>query len=95
VCGRSSGRNNRGDAALRAIAEQERAGIARHHAGAAKVWAVVKANAYGHGLARAAKALAAADGFAMLDFVEALRLRSTGVGKPILMLEGFFRPEER
>ncbi len=68
--------------------------IARRHAGTAKVWAVLKANAYGHGLLRAAKALAAADGFALLDFVDALKLRGTGVTKPILMLEGFFEPSD-
>ena len=64
--------------------------VARRHAGDAKVWAVIKANAYGHGVERAARALAAADGFAVLDFHEALRLRVAGVAKPILMLEGFF-----
>ena len=64
--------------------------MARRHAGAAKVWAVIKANAYGHGIERAARALAAADGFAVLDFQEALRLRAAGVAKPILLLEGFF-----
>ena len=42
----------------------------------AKVWAVLKANAYGHGLERAARALGAADGFAVLDFEEAARLRA-------------------
>jgi len=41
--------------------------VARQHAGAAKIWAVVKANAYGHGLLCAAKAFAAADGFAVLN----------------------------
>ena len=51
----------------------------RRHAGDAKVWAVLKANAYGHGLERAARALAAADGFAVLDFQEAARLRVAGV----------------
>ena len=66
-------------------------GIARAHAGAAKVWAVIKADAYGHGIERAARALAAADGFAVLDFQEAARLRAAGVTKPILMLEGFFK----
>src|SRR5919108_950912 len=65
--------------------------VAKRHAGAAKIWAVLKANAYGHGLERAARALAAADGFAVLDFHEALRLRVAGVTKPILMLEGFFK----
>jgi alanine racemase len=52
---------------------------------------VIKANAYGHGIERAARALAAADGFAVLDFHEALRLRVAGVAKPVLMLEGFFK----
>ena len=67
-------------------------GIARSHAGEAGIWAVIKANAYGHGLERAARALQAADGFAVLDFQEAARLRLAGVAKPILMLEGFFKP---
>jgi len=68
--------------------------VARRHAKGAKVWAVVKANAYGHGIERAARALAAADGFAVLDFQEAARLRVAGVTKPILMLEGFFTPPD-
>jgi len=63
-------------------------------AGDAKVWAVVKANAYGHGIERAARALDAADGFAVLDFQEAARLRVAGVTKPILLLEGFFKPAD-
>ena len=66
--------------------------VARRHAGDAKVWAVIKANAYGHGLERAARAFDAADGYAVLDFQEAARLRVAGVAKPILMLEGFFKP---
>ena len=65
--------------------------VAKRHAAGAKVWAVVKANAYGHGVERAARALADADGFAVLDFQEAVRLRVAGVTKPILMLEGFFK----
>jgi alanine racemase len=68
--------------------------VARRQAGEAKVWAVIKANAYGHGVERAARALAAADGFAVLDFQEAARLRATGVAKPILLLEGFFKPAD-
>src|SRR5690349_24988909 len=67
-------------------------GVARRHAGDAKIWAVIKANAYGHGLERAARALEAADGFAVLDFQEAARLRFADVQKPILMLEGVFKP---
>jgi alanine racemase len=66
--------------------------VAKAYAGGAKLWAVLKANAYGHGLERAARALEAADGYAVLDFQEAARLRVAGVDKPILMLEGFFKP---
>jgi len=68
--------------------------VARRHAGGSKIWAVIKANGYGHGLMRVAKALDGADGFALLDFVDALRLRAAGVDKPILMLEGFFSPQD-
>ena len=50
-------------------------GVARKCAPQSKVWAVVKANAYGHGLVAAARALHEADGYAMLDFEEAIRLR--------------------
>jgi alanine racemase len=68
--------------------------VAKAHAGGAKLWAVIKANAYGHGVERAARALEAADGFAVLDFQEAARLRLAGVAKPILMLEGIFKPAD-
>ncbi len=54
------------------------------------VWAVVKANAYGHGLARALRAFAEADGLALLDLDEARRAREAGWRKPILLLEGCF-----
>jgi alanine racemase len=79
-------------ATIRASALRHNLKLARESAGGAQVWAVVKANAYGHGLERAAQAFAEADGFALLDFQEAARLRLAGVAKPILMLEGFFRP---
>jgi len=72
-------------------------GVARRHAGAARTFAVLKANAYGHGLARAAAAFAAADGFAVLDLDEAVRLREGAHGhdgRPVLMLEGFFEPRD-
>ena len=69
-------------------------GVARGRAAGARIWAVTKANAYGHGLARARRALDAADGFALLDIDEAVRLREAGVRKPILLLEGFFGPDD-
>jgi alanine racemase len=56
----------------------------------AKVWAVVKANAYGHGIERVFDGLRAADGFALLDLDEAQRLRALGWRGPILLLEGAF-----
>ena len=68
--------------------------IARTHAESARVFAVVKANAYGHGLSRARRALAAADGFAVLTLEEAANLRQMGVDQPILLLEGLFSPDE-
>jgi alanine racemase len=66
--------------------------VAKASAAGAKVWAVIKANAYGHGIERAARAFELADGFAVLDFKEAARLRVAGVTKPVLMLEGIFKP---
>jgi len=54
------------------------------------IWAVVKADAYGHTLAAAIAAFEQADGLAMLDFEEAVRCRQAGWDKPILMLEGTF-----
>ena len=68
--------------------------IARRQAGAAKVMAVVKANAYGHGLLRVARALADADAFALLELDDAMRLRDAGYRQRILLLEGFFRADE-
>ncbi len=56
----------------------------------AKVWAIVKANAYGHGIARAFDGLKSADGFALLDLDEARRLRALDWRGPILLLEGCF-----
>lgn len=60
----------------------------------ARVLAVIKANAYGHGNVRAAKALIDADALAVARCHEALELREAGITKPILVLEGFLRPEE-
>lgn len=68
--------------------------IARRHAPKSKIWAVVKANAYGHGLARAFPGLRATDGFGLLDLEEAVKLRELGWAGPILLLEGFFRPTD-
>jgi len=55
-----------------------------------KAWGVVKANAYGHGLEYALRGFAAADGLALIEFDNAVRLRELGWNKPILLLEGWF-----
>ncbi|PXW26183.1 alanine racemase [Paraburkholderia caballeronis] len=68
--------------------------VARRRAPNSKIWAVVKANAYGHGLARAFPGLRATDGFGLLDLEEAAKLRELGWAGPILLLEGFFRPTD-
>ena len=60
----------------------------------ARVWAVVKANAYGHGIARVFGALRGADGFALLDLDEAQTLRALDWRGPILLLEGVFEPRD-
>lgn len=64
---------------------------ARFSGKSSRTLAVVKANAYGHGLARVASVLGdVADGFALLDLAEAVILREAGVSQPIVLLEGFF-----
>ena len=60
----------------------------------ARIMAVIKANAYGHGLLRTAEALQAADGFALLDIADAVRLRDAGFRQTILLLEGVFAADD-
>jgi alanine racemase len=60
----------------------------------ARLWAVVKANAYGHGIERAYAGLRGADGFALLDLAEAERMRALGWRGPVLLLEGAFEPRD-
>jgi alanine racemase len=67
---------------------------ARAAAPDARVWAVVKADAYGHGIERVYDALRGADGFALLDLAEAERVRALGWRGPILLLEGAFEPRD-
>ena len=68
--------------------------VARHAAPGTRLLAVVKANGYGHGLLRVARALRAADGFAVLTLDEAAQLRGAGYTHPVALLEGFFHPDE-
>jgi len=63
-----------------------------------KVLAVLKANGYGHGLARIAKALCEQsqfnDAFGVARIDEALALRTAGIVNPVVLLEGFFSSDE-
>jgi alanine racemase len=58
------------------------------------VWAVVKANAYGHGIEHVYESFRSADGFALLDLDEAERIRGLGWRGPVLLLEGCFEPRD-
>ncbi|WON76620.1 alanine racemase [Serratia sp. UGAL515B_01] len=66
----------------------------RRMAPQSRLIAVVKANAYGHGLLEAAHALQDADCYGVARIAEALILRAGGIIKPILLLEGFFCAED-
>lgn len=68
--------------------------IVRRAAPHSRVWSVVKANAYGHGIARIWQSLTETDGFALLNLEEAILLRDQGWNKPILLLEGFFHEQD-
>jgi len=73
---------------------QHNLAVAKSRAPHAKAWAVVKAQAYGHGLARAVRAFADADGLALVEVDYAVTLRELGWRKPILLLEGFFDADD-
>jgi alanine racemase len=67
---------------------------ARESAANAQVLAVVKADAYGHGLERVLPALSEADGLALLELDAAIALRERHYTRRILLLEGFFTADE-
>jgi alanine racemase len=60
----------------------------------ARVWGIVKANAYGHGIERVFDALRGVDGFALLDLQEAEQVRALGWRGAILLLEGVFETRD-
>src|SRR5450432_2053667 len=66
----------------------------RERAPSTQVLAVVKANAYGHGLARVLPALDGADGLALVELDAAILLREQHYMRRILLLEGFFAEGE-
>ncbi|MBK6658063.1 MAG: alanine racemase [Proteobacteria bacterium] len=64
------------------------------HAPGARVMAVIKADGYGHGIARMARIFDGADAFAVAAIEEAVTIREAGIGKPIVLLEGPFEAAE-
>ena len=68
--------------------------LARQAVPGARIWAVVKADAYGHGLAQATQAFAAADGLSLIEYDRAARLRELGWKKPIMMMQGMYSPAD-
>lgn len=66
----------------------------RRRAPGSRVMAVVKADGYGHGLERVARALGGADAFGVAALSDAERLRSVGISHPILLLSGFNEPAD-
>ncbi len=69
--------------------------LARQLAPRTRMFAVVKANAYGHGVERAVRAMGEdVDGYALLEMDAAVRLRESGYGGRIALLEGLFEPRE-
>jgi len=81
-------------ATIHTAALRQNLAIARQAAAGSRVWSVVKANAYGHGIERVWQSLSDTDGFALLNLEEAILLRERGWKKPILLLEGFFHRDE-
>ena len=66
----------------------------REAANGARVLAVIKADAYGHGLVATAENLPDADGFAVARYDEALHLFDAGLRKPVVLLEGVLEADE-
>lgn len=81
-------------ATIHSAALRQNLEIVRRAAPKSRVWSVVKANGYGHGIDRIWQHLSDTDGFALLNLEEAILLRERGWKKPILLLEGFFHSDE-
>jgi len=68
--------------------------VVRRRCPHSRIIAMVKANAYGHGLVPVAKALGDADALGVAVIEEAMALRSAGISKPVVILEGVFSAQE-
>ncbi len=68
--------------------------VVKHHAPGRRVMAIVKADGYGHGVLRVARALHDADAFGVASIDEAMRLREAEITQPIVLLQGPFDAQE-
>jgi alanine racemase len=59
-----------------------------------RIIAMVKANAYGHGIVQISHGLPKADAFGVASLDEGIKLREAGIDKPIILMEGVFSIEE-
>lgn len=59
-----------------------------------KIMAMVKANAYGHGIVRVAQALPDVDALGVASIEEGITLRDAGMTQPIVLMEGLFHADE-
>jgi len=75
-------------ALIRLGALEHNLGVIRDACPNAKIMAVIKANAYGHGMLPVAQNLGDADAFAVARLAEAIELRESGIDKPIVLLAG-------
>ena len=66
----------------------------RHYAPQSRIMAVIKADAYGHGMIRVARALHDVEAFAVASVEDGVVLRDAQVEQPICLLEGFFHADE-
>ena len=81
-------------ALISSVALRHNLSVVRRCAPGSRVFAVIKANAYGHGLMRAASALDSADGLALLEIDAAVQLRESGYARRLALLEGLFEATE-
>ena len=81
-------------ARIRLSAIRHNLGVIRSKAPGTRIMAVVKANAYGHGLLAVAESLSDVDSLAVARLAEAEKLRAHGVNTPIVVLGGAICPED-
>ena len=81
-------------ALIRLGALKKNLNVIRDAAPGAKVMAVIKANAYGHGMEAVAQTLDTVDAFAVARLPEAVQLHEFGIDKPLVLLAGVLTDNE-